>query len=100
MLKARRYAAAYLDEIGGNYQGKVAQSLQRASLLYKKELDSLTKLSQIFPFMGSGKAADIKDPQVREQAAKALRQALKWESQAVGELESAAKLWEAGDRKE
>jgi len=101
VTQARRYAVAYLDEISGSYEGEVAQCLQKAASLYKQELDSLTKLSQMFPFMGGGhgREADIKDPQVREDAVHILEEALGWERKAIRTLERATELWETGDRK-
>ena len=92
VTEARRHAVAYLDEIGGNYKGEAAQSLQQASSSYSKALDSLTKLSQMFPLMGPGRPADIGDPQVRKQAVDLIKEALKWEREAIRALESATEL--------
>ena len=94
VTQARRSAVAYLDEISGKYEDDVAECLQKASSLYKQELASLMKLSEMFPFMGGGggKPADIEDPQARAQAVELLKEALKWEREAIGELAKAIKL--------
>ena len=94
VTQARRSAVAYLDDISGKYEGEVAERLQKASSLYKQELDSLVKLSEMFPFMGggAGEAADLEDPQARAQAVEFLNEALKWEKEAIRELERATEL--------
>ena len=94
ITQSRRSAVAYLDEISGKYEGEVGESLRKASSHYKQELTSLMKLSEMFPFMGGGggEPADLKDPQTRAQTIDLLKEALKWEKEAVQELARATEL--------
>ncbi|MBI2503049.1 MAG: DUF362 domain-containing protein [Candidatus Latescibacteria bacterium] len=90
LLGARQAAAAYLDTLASQSEKGPAPHLSQAAAHYRKEVESLQALSQLFGFAPPGQPERVKDPAQRAQGATLLKEALKWEKAALASIEKAA----------
>ena len=90
LLGARQGAAAYMDTLANQSAKGAAAHLRQAAEDYRKEVESLKSLNQLFGFPPAGVPDRLKDPAQRTQGAALLKEALKWEKTALGEVERAA----------
>ena len=85
---ARTAAGEYLREIAGNYSGKVAEGLKKASECYDREVELLEEVAVIFPSRGRAQA-QLSDPEVKKKIIALVREAYTWEKKGVVLLEEA-----------
>jgi uncharacterized protein (DUF362 family) len=91
LLGARQQAAAYLDTLAGTSGKRMAAPLRQAAESYRKEVESLTVLNQLFGFEPPGQPERVNQVEEQKKGAALLEQALKWEKKAIAGIEQALK---------
>ncbi len=91
LMAARQDAAAFADTLAGQSDKGAAAHLRQAAGHYRKELESLQALNQLFGFPPAGMPDRLKDPAQRTQGATLLKAALKSEKDALAQIERALK---------